>query len=275
MQPVLQTLSAPALAAALENNLAAYLAYYGRVPGTRLHQDPTVTWVLTGIHEPFFNAVVRTSLPPDHLDAAIDVTLAPFIARRVPMLWWVTPSTRPTGLGGRLEAHGLIYRGEGSGMAADLRSLPENETPPAGFTIEEVADIVQLRQWIRTNEAAYDTNAARAGADITYIAVESAVGFGAHKPYRRFLGRLNGVPVATAALFLGAGVAGLYAVACLGTARRRGMGSAISRSVLREARALGYRAAVLESSPSGFNVYTRLGFRECCRLRSYIWTPPA
>jgi GNAT superfamily N-acetyltransferase len=272
MQPAPQTLSVPVLSAALEGNLAEFLTHYGKVPGVRIHQDATVTWVLTGIREPFFNAVVRTDLPPGHLDAAIAVTLAPFVARRVPMLWWVTPSTRPAGLGARLESHGLTYRGEGPGMAVNLRALPEDDAMPAGFAVEEVTDVVTLLEWIRTNEEAYDPAASQ--ANITYVAVESALGFGAHQPYRRFLGRLNGAPVATAALFLGAGVAGIYAVACLGTARRRGIGSAISLAVLREARALGYRAAVLESSPSGFNVYSRLGFRECCRLRSYIWTPP-
>lgn len=273
MQPALRPLSARALTAALEGNLAEFLLYYGKAPGAHIHQDATATWVLTGIREPFFNAVVRTDLPPELLDAAIDVTLAPFITRRVPMLWWVTPATRPAGLGAHLEAHGLTYRGEGPGMAADLRALSDDGTIPAGFAVEEVADEAALLEWLRTNQKAYDAGAS--AVDSAYVAVESALGFGAELPYRRFLGRLNGAPVATAALFLGAGVAGLYAVASIGPARRRGVGSAISLAVLREARACGYRAAVLESSPSGFNVYSRLGFRECCRLRSYIWTPPA
>ncbi|MGH2514286.1 MAG: GNAT family N-acetyltransferase, partial [Ktedonobacterales bacterium] len=215
MQPILRTLSVPALASALEGNLAEFLCYYGRAPGARLHRDATVTWALTGIREPFFNAVVRTSLPPDHLDAAIDVTLAPFVARGVPMLWWVTPSTRPADLGERLEAHGLRYRGEGPGMAASLDTLPEDDAAPEGFAVEEVTDVVTLLEWMRTNEEAYSPGASQ--ADVTYVAVESSLGFGAHVPYRRFLGRLNGTPVATAALFLGAGVAGLYAVACLST----------------------------------------------------------
>lgn len=273
VRPTMHPLSARALTVALEGNLVEFLAYYGKVPGARIHQDATVTWVLTGIREPFFNAVVRTSLPPAQLDAAIDVTLAPFLARRVPMLWWVTPATRPAGLGAHLEAHGLVYRGEGPGMAADLRTLPADGGAPPGFSVEEVASIGTLREWIRTNEEAY--GAGPAPADPTYVAAEAAVGFGVHLPYRRFLGRLNGAPVATAALFLGAGVAGLYAVACVGSARGRGIGSAISLAALHAARADGYRNAVLESSPSGFNVYARLGFRECCRLRSYIWNPPA
>lgn len=271
MQPISRTRTAPALAVALEDNLAAFLAHYATVPGTHLYQDPTITWVLTGIREPFFNAVVRTALAPDQLDTAIDATLAPFIARRIPMLWWVTPSTRPAGLGSRLEAHGLVYRGEGPGMAADLRALPESDWHPADLIIEEVMDAATLLEWINTNEEAY--GAIPTQVDAAYIAVELSLGFSAHQPYRRFLGRLNGAPVATAALFLGGGVAGLYAVACVGAARERGIGSAISLAALREARARGYRAAVLESSPSGFNVYSRLGFRECCRLRSYIWNP--
>ena len=156
-------------------------------------------------------------------------------------------------------------------MAVDLHTLPESGWEPAELAIEEVLDAAALLEWISTNEEAY--GAVPAHVDAGYIAVELSLGFGADQPYRRFLARLNGAPVATAALFLGAGVAGLYGVACVGPARRRGIGSAISLAALREARARGYRAAVLESSPSGFNVYSRLGFRECCRLRSYIWNP--
>ena len=271
MSSILRTHSAPALRTALEENLAAFLMHYAKAPGTYIHHDPSITWVFTGIREPFFNAVVRTSLPPDHVDDAIDATLAPFVARRVPMLWWVTPSTRPTELGRKLEAHGLAYRGEGRGMAAGLRALPADGSTPPGFTVEEVTDVVTLLEWMRANEQAYDSSAGR--MDAAYAAIESSLGFGTHQPYRRFLGRLNGVPVATAALFLGARVAGLYAVACIGTARGLGIGTAISLAALREARTRGYRVAVLESSPSGFNVYSRLGFRECCRLGSYVWTP--
>lgn len=256
------------LVRALEANLAAFVLQHAGSPGVLVRNDDTLAWVLTGIAEPFYNAVVRTRLAEEEADAAIARVLRLFRRRRVPMLWWALPSSEPWDLGARLDAQGMIYRGEGPGMAAELAMLPADTAMPPGFTIECVRDVVSLMEWVRTNEAAYGATIER--VDLTYVQLESILGFGPERPYRRYLGRLNGLPVATSALFLGAGVAGLYGVATLPDARGRGIGAALSLAALREARDRGYRMAVLESSPLGYSMYRRLGFREICRLRSYI-----
>lgn len=253
---------------ALEENLAAFVLQHSASPGVRARDDETLAWVVTGIAEPFYNAVVRTRLAPDEADAVIAGMLQRFRRRGLPALWWVLPSSRPDDLGARLEAHGMSYRGEGPGMAMDLTALPAAEPPPPGFTVERVRDVVSLMEWVRTNEAAYGETTAR--VDLTYVQLESALGFGPERSYRRYLGRLDGQPVATSALFAQGDVAGLYGVASLPELRGRGIGAAVSLAALREARALGCRMAVLESSPLGYSVYRRLGFREVCRLRSYL-----
>ena len=253
---------------ALEENLAAFVLQHRASPGVQTRDDDTLTWVLTGIAEPFYNAVVRTRLAPHEVDAAITDLLGRFRRRGVPALWWVLPSSEPVDLGARLEAQGMTYRGEGPGMAADLTALPAKTSMLPGFTVERVCDVVSLLEWVRTNEAAYGATMDR--VDLTYTQLESALGFEPERPYQRYLGRLNGLPVATSALFHGAGVAGLYGVASLPEVRGRGIGSALSLAALREARAMGCRMAVLESSPLGYSVYQRLGFREVCRLRSYV-----
>lgn len=268
MRELERDVARPELVRALETNLAAFVLQHSASPGVVARSDDKLSWVLTGIAEPFYNAVVHTRLAPSEADAAIAHVLALFRRRRVPMLWWVLPSSEPEDLGARLSAHNMTYRGEGPGMAADLTALPDGAPMPPGFTIERVRDVVSLMEWMRTNEAAYGATMDR--VDLTYVQLESALGFGPERPYRRYLGRLNGLPVATSALFLGAGVAGLYGVASLPHMRGRSFGSALSLAALREARAMGYRTAVLESSPLGYSVYHRLGFREICRLRSYI-----
>ncbi len=179
---------------------------------------------------------------------------------------------RPADLGERLLAHGFTYGSPEPGMAADLLALPEDRPVPAGLTIERVRDERDLALWTRTLATGFgegEREAAWVGEMYRRIGLDDRA------PWRHYLGRLGGEPVATASLFLGAGVAGIYFVFTVPQARRRGIGAAITLAALREARALGYRIGVLGSSAMGYGVYQRLGFREYCAFGIYEWRPTA
>ena len=79
--------------------------------------------------------------------------------------------------------------------------------------------------------------------------------------------------MATSASFFAAGVAGVYCVSTIVSARRRGIGAAITLAALREARDLGFTVGVLGSSEMGYPVYRKLGFEEYCRIGLYEWRP--
>jgi ribosomal protein S18 acetylase RimI-like enzyme len=88
---------------------------------------------------------------------------------------------------------------------------------------------------------------------------------------RVYLARLHGTAVATAETSLQEGVIGVFGVATIPGARRRGIGAAIT------ARAVGDRAeeadlAFLQSSEMGRGVYTSLGFREISTWE--VWSRP-
>lgn len=59
----------------------------------------------------------------------------------------------------------------------------------------------------------------------------------------------------------------MHYVVTLPEVRRRGIGASMTLRVLREARAMGYRVAVLTTSPDGIGIYRRIGFRAYCWFR--------
>jgi ribosomal protein S18 acetylase RimI-like enzyme len=99
------------------------------------------------------------------------------------------------------------------------------------------------------------------------------IGLGDASPFRHYLASIGGDPVATCSLFLGAGVAGVYDVSTLPERRRRGIGAAITHFAMADARANGYRMAILHASSLGLGMYRSLGFEELCDIGQYVWVP--
>jgi GNAT superfamily N-acetyltransferase len=219
----------------------------------------------------YHNCVVHADLAglaPDEVDATIEAAIARFRAHGVPGTWHVGPSTRPAELGERLLAHGFAGGGGDRGMAADLSTLAEDVPAPPDLAVTRVRDRQDLATWARIR--ALDPEGELESAWVAEM--YARIGLGDETPWRHYLGRLGPRPVATATLFLGAGVAGVYFVLTVPEARRRGVGAAVTLAALREARALGYRTGVLGASDLGYPLYRRLGFREYCRIRVYEWT---
>ncbi len=79
--------------------------------------------------------------------------------------------------------------------------------------------------------------------------------------------------MATASLYIAAGVAGIYFVMTIPKARRQGIGAAITLAALQDAKEIGYSLGVLGSSDLGASVYRRFGFQEAYRIGIYEWRP--
>ncbi|MHC4434723.1 MAG: GNAT family N-acetyltransferase [Planctomycetota bacterium] len=265
MTGISHDLSAPALTTAIEANQFEVFRLFRYWSRAEVHDDPDMLWIITDIAHSLFNSVFRAQLEPDNIDAAIKATIARGRSRNVPILWWVGPATRPANLGEYLEAYGFTRLGDGPGMAVDLLALNEGLPAPPGLTVEQVADVETLEQWCHCFEWPDFVEDA-------WLDLLTSIGLGAQSPLRYYLGRLKGEPVAASLLFLGTHVAGIYNVATLPEARRQGIGTATTIAPLREARALGYRVGILQSSEMGFSVYRKIGFREYCKISTYVWT---
>lgn len=275
------------LLAATEDNLAdLFRAMATALPGGELEESAEFGRHHTFPTNPMFKGVWLTRLGADQVDAAVDDNIAWFQARRAPYaFWWTGPGTAPPDLGARLTARGFIDMAEqqkelapgivqtAAGapiMVADLDAMNEAALTelPAGFTIDEVADATAL---LAFKQVFVETYAIPDWAGQAWVDATTRIGIG-RTPWRIFVGRLDGRPVATSMVYNGGGVASIYAVASVAAVRGRGIGGAITLQPLLDARRDGYRQAVLFSTEMGVRAYERIGFRLTDgRINRYLW----
>lgn len=258
-------LSPDAIVRAIEDNLFALFRSFKAIPHALVEDRPEFLRFYTGLPSPLFNGVARARLAPD---TEIDDVVAPLRARGARFFWWTGPQTSPPDLSARLAARGIAPNWtDVPGMAADLDRLNQETRAPADLRVEAVESEAALREWGRAFTAGFEVPewAAQAWADAT-----RSVGFD-RAPWRLYVGQLDGEPIGTAIMVLGAGVAGMYGVGTVPGARGRGIGTELTLAPLREARDLGYRVGILHSTEMGLGVYRRLGFEQYCTVARYVW----
>jgi len=266
---VLQDLSDASLVDAIEANLYEFLGMQRQWPRAEVHTNAELAWAITGVSLSIFNSLWNTRLTAEAAEAAIQAAIARGQTRGVPLLWWTGPASRPADIGARLERYGFHRSEMEHGMAVDLRAFKDSQSDPAGLTIEPVQDLETLNTWCHTFVAGFGFPV---NVESVFLDWFSGASLGlAHLPLRHYLGRLNGEAAATSSVFYASGVAGIYNVATLSDARRRGIGAAMTLAPLRAARAAGYRVGILQASDMGAPVYRKLGFQKYCDIGIYEW----
>jgi len=257
------------VARAVEANEAEFLLALGRAGGGEERDDEHVQWTIGGSPIGYHNAVVRASVDASHADEIIVASQALMRSYGVPGSWHVGPSMRPDDLGSRLLARGF-EGGPEPGMAAELDAMPSVDMP-AGLEIARLRGDGDLDEYESVLAGGFGEGPPEAA---WVCEMYRRIGLD-DDTWRHFVGRIDGSAVACATTFLASGVVGLYFVCTSPDARRRGVGAAISRAALIDARDDGMRMGVLGSSPMGQRVYERLGFRTVCDVHVYEWSPCA
>ncbi|MFF0264289.1 GNAT family N-acetyltransferase [Kribbella sp. NPDC004536] len=241
---------------AIEDNAADLLMAMGAAGGGSQRADARATWTIGGSPLDYHNAVVRASDT-----GVIAESLAELKKHDVPGTWHVGPSMQIDRTA--LTAAGFVAAGNEPGMAVRISELTAPRDVP-GLELVRITDDETMATWEATLGQGFGEGEREARwAAATF----RKLGYG--DPWRHYLGVLDGRPVGTATVFLGAGVAGLYFVMTVPSVRRRGIGAAITYGVLRDS---GPEYAVLGSSAAGRPVYEALGFREYCTIDFYEWT---
>ncbi len=257
---MIRSTSSPDLLEALEANMVAFWSSYGRADKCRLEASRDIVWFYTGIQHSICNGVVSVTGASKAVWAAHDALGQSIASQGAPAFWWIGPHS-PAGLGAALTKRGLQPAGELPGMAIVLGALNDEPEVPADFRVEKVDTVAMQALWAKT--CAIGTGFSEPTSN-AFAEIEATLSDPDYRAQFRYLGILNDVPVASSALVLDSGVAGVYAVATIEAARRRGIGRYMTEMALREARLLGYRVGILQSSSVGHPIYRKIRFRDVC-----------
>ena len=255
---------------AIEQNLFAWIPILGKM-GSAVDNDPIgVKRVKCDRPTALFNSVMDAQLHPGQVESTITHIQSDARQRKVPLLWWISPSTRPADVEQHLIDHGFVIDEASPGMAVDLTQLNENLRLPEGLTVQLAQDDASFRVWTTALAAGFEFPPSLKHVEDTWYDFLRLTDV---EIIQAYTGLLNRKPVATSLLFLAAGVAGIYAVGTAPEVRRKGIGTWMTFYPLLQARRRGYNYGVIEASEMGESVYRSLGFQEYCRINSYRWRP--
>jgi len=262
---ILTDTSPAGLRAAIEADIVATRLTNADVP-IEAHRDPDAAWGIARDPEALRSVVVSVAFTTDTADRRIGEILADIDAARTATVWWHAPHHRPDDLPGRLERFGFEAVADTAAMALDLVALPATFELPAGLVIEPVRNEADARDFVTVimterPEGAPPSQSGAAGLRIRHITSRLAL----DRAPMRFVGRADGVAVATSRLSVVGGAAGLYGVVTRPDARGRGYGRAMTLAALDAGRRLGLRVATLQATDMGLPIYRRLGFEEMFR----------
>ncbi|HEU0295179.1 MAG TPA: GNAT family N-acetyltransferase [Anaerolineales bacterium] len=257
------------LESAVQENLYALFRSMQVIPGCELMESDSLGLHHASLSNPMFRGAWKTRFSPEDAETRIDEVSHWFKQRKAPyFFWWTDAQTRLVDLVERLMRRGFDGNLEGDpGMVVNLHKLEEDVQPPDGFNIIQARDQKSLADCRDVFAEAFEATISngQAWADATLAIKPENV------PWQLYVRYLDRQPVATSALFNGAGVAGIYGVGTIPRERNRGIGAAMTLKPLLEARKQGYHFAVLFSSRMGYPVYKRLGFREVAsKIGMYI-----
>lgn len=160
-----------------------------------------------------------------------------------------------------LEKYGFIKKWSTAGMAADMNEVDSWISQVDGLIKETVEDEETLSEWLKiVSTALFRSENSKIDAYAGLMRNNEAI---------FYLGRLNGKPVATSAVFFARGVAGIYWVSTLEDYRSMGIGSTMTAITMMEAVSQGYRIAILQASEMGESVYKKLGFERLSTIGNY------
>jgi GNAT superfamily N-acetyltransferase len=222
--------------------------------GARLVEaDGLVAAVVPAVPErSVFNSVLYER--PEHLAAALEEMARAYDDAGV-AAWTVWVPERDRSSAGLLASAGHTLDAAPRAMVLDLADLPEPDPGDLAWTAEGSLDALK-----RINDHAYGWEPGT---------FERGIGRGPGGAWRLYEARLEGAPASVLATTDVDGDCGIWWVATVPEAQRRGLSTRLLHVALADARERGMRTSTLQATKMGYPVYARLGYRDIGGLQMW------
>ena len=231
-------------------------------PRTIADDTPEYARVYTpGVREMLLNIVLRYAAPAPVTSADIERVIAPYRAHRLPFQWWLTLGAEPEGLRECLRALGMQTWGGATSM-----TLPLADWNP-GYPPAQATDLILRRVATPADAAA----ALQVICAVFFVPQSPMARWTTENPLAQvYVAYLGGQPAAALATMRQDDVVGVYHVATMPFARRRGIAGNLLIQALRDAIQEGCTLATLTATPEARHLYELLGFHTCGLLEQWV-----
>jgi hypothetical protein len=244
------------------NMVEAFTAIVGFVPGAVIRRTGGIAVIASGLPASLFNQVLVEA--DDATPAAIREAVAGMRGRGAP---WIV--NLRAGLDDRfvpvLRDLGLAVAEDESAPGMALHPIPAGGSGPT-HTIRLVRD----DQGVADHA---DVIVEGFGMPRELVAPIITPGFAAAEGVALYVGYLDGRPVTSGAGMRTGHTIGVYNIATVQDARRRGFGAEMTARVAADGLAAGCDVAILQASAMGYPVYERMGYRTVVEYAG--WSDPA
>lgn len=255
------------MARTVEANWCAAWASLGLLryePRSLVDDTPAMLRVVTpGLPETLMNMVMRYRSPDPVTAESIEDAIAPFRRYGLPFQWWLIRDDAPAGLRERLYTLGMRSWGGATMMYLALQQWdPSYPQAPPGVSYHRITTDAERTDALRIISRVFETPL----FPMSRWTSENPA-------FALYLAHWGNQPVATVAALPAGDTIGIYHVATVLDARRRGIAGNLLLLALRDAQAAGYSTATLTATPDGQHLYTQLGFRVCGLLEQWMTGP--
>lgn len=195
--------------------------------------------------------------------ADIERVVEPYRRHRLPFQWWLTLGSEPTGLRPGLRALGMQSWGGATSMTLDLDGWQPHYPPPGPHVrVGRVATPEDARAALRVI------------CDVFFVPSSPMARWTVENPaFDVYCAHLGDRLVAALATLRQGPVVGVYHVATLPGARRRGIAGNLLVHALREAQRDGCALSTLTATPEARHLYEQLGYTTCGTIEQWIPSP--